>query len=138
MKRDEQLVPLSHDHHKALVIVNRINLIASKDRGDLNACWQEIRGDFAAELLAHFSIEEQCLLPLLSDVVEGRVLEGQLLSEHKHLKLLLNDAKHDAACQFAVLLKAHVRFEERELFPYLERRYTTEELEIAMGYQSKD
>ncbi len=135
MKRDEQLVSLSHDHHKALVIANRINHKASKESSDLDTCWKEVRGDFAAELLAHFSIEEQCLLPLLRKVVEGRVLENRLILEHKNLKLLLTNAKRDAAYQFAALLKAHVRFEERELFPCLESHYTTEELETAIGHQ---
>lgn len=131
MKRDKALIPLSHDHHKALVISNRIQ--ATLDKSDIAAAeyWNEIRTEVYEELLAHFNAEEQNLLSLLHEH-GGHCLAERLLDDHQHMRALLLEKDTASAAAFTTCLKNHVRFEERELFTWLESRCSSEQLYKAM------
>ena len=59
MKRDKALIPLSQDHHKALVISNRIQAAVDESEIAASKYWNEIRTTFYEELLTHFNEEEQ-------------------------------------------------------------------------------
>lgn len=80
MKRDKALIPLSHDHHKALVISNRIQ--ATLDESEITASeyWNEIRTEVYEELLAHFNAEEHHLLLLLHEH-GGHCLADRLIDD---------------------------------------------------------
>lgn len=120
MKRTEALQPLSRDHHQALVISKKINQAQLQDRVEQKQVWHNVRTDQEA-LLKHFVIEERKLMPLLNANPE---LQQRLVSDHDQLRGYLKDDSFEAAVPFAELLKAHVRFEERELFPWLEYNFT--------------
>lgn len=120
MKRTEALQPLSRDHHQALVISKKINQAQLQDRVEQKQVWHNVRTDQEA-LLKHFVIEERKLMPLLNANPE---LQQRLVSDHDQLRGYLKDDSFEAAVPFAELLKAHVRFEERELFPWLECNFT--------------
>lgn len=69
----------------------------------------------------HFFQEEKILLPFME---KDHAMAKQLLREHEYIReLILNIDKepdtHDLI-RLANLLEAHIRFEERELFGYLE------------------
>jgi len=65
-------------------------------------------------LAPHFALEERVLLPAL--VRAGRAdLAARTIDEHTDLRVALA-----SPLRFAELLEAHVRFEERELFPACE------------------
>lgn len=84
-------------------------------------CQRVIRA-FADELEPHFQIEEQSLLPLLTGA-ETRPLVQRTLADHQQLRALLDGLRRndsEALSSFGKGLSAHVRFEERELFPVLE------------------
>jgi len=77
---------------------------------------------FADELEPHFQIEEQSLLPLLTSV-EMQPLAQRTLADHQQLRALLDGLRQsdsEALSSFGKCLSAHVRFEERELFPVIE------------------
>lgn len=79
---------------------------------------------YADELKAHFFTEEQTLLPLL-DGTPWQALADRTLAEHRQLHTFLDGLRHnnaDALTSFGQCLTAHVRFEERELFPILESK----------------
>ena len=123
MKRTPALQPLSREHHTALTLAKACERAAlSGDEGLVaNACQRAIQA-FSNELEPHFQFEEQSLLPLLPGA-ETQALAERTLEDHQRLRALLdglqqNDAK--ALESFGKLLSAHVRFEERELFPVLE------------------
>jgi len=62
------------------------------------------------------------LLPLLHSA-ENRQLEQRTWEDHRQLRALLDGLRQNniaALDSFGRLLSAHVRFEERELFPALE------------------
>jgi hemerythrin-like domain-containing protein len=123
MKRSPALQPLSREHHTALTLAKACERAAqSGDAAMVNqACQRAIRA-YANELELHFQVEEQSLLPLLQSA-ETQPLLQRTLADHQRLRGLLtglqqNDA--EALSSFGNCLSAHVRFEERELFPVIE------------------
>lgn len=77
---------------------------------------------FARELEPHFRIEEELLLPELMRGPQVALAE-RTLAEHRKLRAMVTDVEagaFSALCALADLLEAHVRFEERELFPVCE------------------
>jgi len=131
MKRAEALIPLSHDHHKALVTVKRINDLQREAEREVNEYWLAKREVLYRELKSHFDQEERSLLPLL--IGEGESLAYRLVADHNKLLAFLDGDDPSIVDRFAELLKEHVRFEERNLFPWLELNYEKEELARAMA-----
>jgi len=121
MKRHPALAALSSDHHQALVLARRIERACAERKVDA-ALASEVAERYREELLPHFSIEERWLLPALEAVGE-HVLVAHTLQDHRTFATLaqrLNDP--ESLCRFGTLLKAHVRFEERELFTVAQSR----------------
>jgi iron-sulfur cluster repair protein YtfE (RIC family) len=123
VKRSADLQSLSREHHTALVLAKACERAAdSGDAEQVGATCERAIHAFADELEPHFLIEEQVLLPLLNDA-EMPLVE-RTLADHRHLRGLLKGMRQNnvnALADFAKGLSAHVRFEERELFPALER-----------------
>lgn len=126
MKRTEALIPLSKDHHKALVTAKRINDLAEEAEVEIRNYWYAKREVLLRELTPHFETEEQTLLPLLKEISTD--LSERLLSDHRLMLSMLRDEDNVQPIEFAELLKTHVRFEEREMFPLLEEKYGDSEL----------
>lgn len=128
MKRSITLQPLSREHHTALTLAKAcVRAAQSGDEGLVNKVSRRVMRAFADELEPHFQIEEQTFLPLLHSA-ENQPLVQQTLAEHQQLRALLDSLRqNDAAAlgAFGELLSAHVRFEERELFPALENLLPT-------------
>ena len=122
MKRDPSLVPLSHDHHHALVAARRLR--AAADDPDAAAEVEAFSRFFAAESVRHFREEEERVFPLVAEAKEAGPLIVRALLEHQQLHSLagrVRDTDPALMRELADRLEAHVRFEERELFPLLER-----------------
>ncbi len=122
MKRNRALIPFSHDHHHALLAARRLRVAA--DRADAPAKAAAFWRFFAAESVSHFREEEERLFPLVAYSEEARPLVVRALLEHQQLHLLagrLANGETAPMRELAELLEAHVRFEERELFPLIER-----------------
>ncbi len=123
MKRSPILQPLSREHHTALTLAKASERAAgSGDEALVKLTCQRVIRAFADELEPHFLTEEVSLLPLLHSPETQPLLE-RTLADHSQLRGLLaalrqNDA--GALDSFGKCLTAHVRFEERELFPALE------------------
>lgn len=133
MKRIDQLQQLSRDHHQALVLANRCTkAAATADPENCREQWQTVRSKFIEELLPHFRIEEQTIIkPLIR--LQNSTLLDQLLLEHGLMQACVFDNAEPEAerlKQFGKLLSDHVRFEERQLFPYLEQHLSNEELAL--------
>ena len=122
MKRSAVLQPLSREHHTALALAKACERAALSGDAALVSltCQRAIRA-FESELKPHFLIEEVSLLPLFGSG-ESQLVK-RTLADHQQLRGLIdflgqNDAVSLAS--FGKCLTAHVRFEERELFPALE------------------
>lgn len=75
----------------------------------------------------HFALEESLLLPALPAGKRGEQLAERVLADHRHLcaaaeqlRLERVQPSVDLAHSLGARLRAHIRLEERELFPYLE------------------
>jgi quercetin dioxygenase-like cupin family protein len=122
VKRHPVLIPLSHDHHHALAAARRLRLAA--ERGDASAEAAAFSRFFAEESVRHFRDEEERLFPLVAHSKEAQPLVVRALLEHQQLHALARQVASGETApmgELAELLEAHVRFEERELFPLIER-----------------
>jgi quercetin dioxygenase-like cupin family protein len=128
MKRHPALIPLSHDHHHALVEARRLRRVA--DAPESAAAARAFLGFFADETVRHFREEEELLFPSILEFEEARELLVQALLEHQHVHALTARLQQlvigggevdDVMRELGRLLEAHVRLEERELFPLIER-----------------
>lgn len=128
MKRSRELKPLSSDHHQALLVAFQLkkglaghadSAGAPKDLPGLLALARR----FDEQVLRNHARAEEDLL--------GRWLTGgdmsRLRAEHAEMTRLLESARsarpsglRGHLTAFAELLERHVRWEERELFPYAE------------------
>ncbi|MFP5409210.1 MAG: hemerythrin domain-containing protein [Gammaproteobacteria bacterium] len=123
MKRSAFLQPLSREHHTALSLARRCErAAASGDAALVDEACREAVDALAQDLKLHFETEERSLLPLLQDAAQQPAVE-RTLADHRHLHGLLDGLqRNDVATldAFGKSLAAHVRFEERELFPAIE------------------
>ncbi len=132
VKRNKNLVVLSHEHHHGLVFCARLNKAHKADDETLKSFVKEF---WEHNLSSHFKSEERLLLPLLED----NKIAGQFLSEHNQIRALIQaisennhkNVKSDIL-KLAKLIHDHIRFEERVMFPWLENALSPSEL-IAIG-----
>lgn len=78
-------------------------------------------------LIAHFLDEEQYIFTILDD---AHPLRLQALAEHEEIKdiagRILQSRRSTGVTLYAHVLEAHIRFEERELFNYLQEHFSKE------------
>lgn len=132
MKRDPALVSLSHDHHHALVAAGA--LVRATD----STCATAIAGlqtYWLNEGRAHFRAEEEILFPAFAAHFDPHdPLLARALCDHVAIRQRINAIDSHAASELARLrelgglIREHVRFEERTLFPLIEERLAADEL----------
>ena len=135
MKRAEQLVPLSREHHAALVLAKRIALCPD-DQISRHAMCVHVSARFNLELAPHFEEEERWLLPALQAKHPDAV--RRTLDDHRVMRELISriaNSEVSALNEFGLLLAHHVRFEERELFPLFESSLSVQ-LDAVTGLSS--
>jgi hemerythrin-like domain-containing protein len=125
IKRSKQLAPFSREHHDALVFLLRIK--QGLKNGTAAAMISEyIHWFWTNNLETHFKQEERLLLPHLP---EADKLAKQLKDEHESIRALIGGQLDlHAIEQFSNVLNAHIRFEERELFPHIESKVPSDHL----------
>jgi quercetin dioxygenase-like cupin family protein len=131
MKRHSALIPLSHDHHRGLVQARRLGRAAGGDPAARRDGAATFLGFFARESRPHFRDEEERFFPLLVGADEPATeLLGRAPLEHQQLYALVNELEAGVAAgdsletmmrQLAQTLEEHIRFEERTLFPLIEK-----------------
>jgi hypothetical protein len=123
VKRDPALVGLSHDHHQALYAAMRMRRATAADVGDVRDVVSAFWRDHGAE---HFRIEEEVLLPAYASVGDPRdEAVVTVLVDHVWIRERMQRLQADALSQAELQelgerLDAHVRHEERVLFPLIE------------------
>lgn len=133
-RRHESLIPLSREHHYALMLCLRINrgLKARVDDTDwLRAKALQATLFFESDLVAHFKAEEEILFPAMRSVSSATGLIAELLAEHRRIEGLVGELRQMGSItiaaslrEFAKLLEAHIRKEERQLFPICEKEFS--------------
>lgn len=137
IKRHPAIVTLSKDHHFGLLLAWKIRQ-GLKISIDAERISNYVLYFFSEDLEKHFKEEEQflfCMLPV-SDTLRRRAE-----SEHQsiyNLVAAIKEDKQDPALlgQFADELEKHIRFEERDLFNYLQREMKEEDLEAVANHLS--
>jgi mannose-6-phosphate isomerase-like protein (cupin superfamily) len=121
VKRHPALVPLSHDHHPALVEARRL-----RQHGPAAA--REFLRFFGSETTRHFREEEELVFPLLYGDEPEQLRE--VLLQHQRLRALAGRLRggEDVSAELADLLEAHIRLEERDLFELIQRRVPEDQL----------
>jgi iron-sulfur cluster repair protein YtfE (RIC family) len=133
MKRSKALAALSRDHHQALVVAQKLRRATAA-----TAC--EARDAFLAYWTGHgrehFRLEEELLFPAYAgygdphDPLVLRALGQHVMIRHHAAALAhVGTALPASLEQLGAELAAHVRLEEREVFPLIERVMPTHELE---------
>jgi len=138
--RHPSLVPLSHDHHHGLALALRcrkqalgqmrpMGLVGLRERA------AEVRELFERNLIAHFRAEEEVLFPRVEKKIpETEPIVEQLRREHETLRAAVEQLSNESRLAKTIfdlgdLLERHIRKEERELFPLIEKRLDAAEVE---------
>lgn len=135
MKRSDQLLQLSREHHTALVLAKRAQRLAAGQPMAAEIFMGELPVIFADELEPHFQVEEIALLSALraaEATAEVVAMVERTLLEHNRLRELaqrIGGRDFSSLAAFGDLLGAHVRFEERELFNTAEALLSEEALQ---------
>jgi hemerythrin-like domain-containing protein len=125
IKRSEQLIPFSREHHDALLFIWKIRQ-GLKNGTPISTISDYIKWFWQNHLAEHFDQEEKLLLPHLH---KTNNLANQLLMEHNLIRSIINkEFNKDSISEFADILDNHVRFEERQLFPHIEQTVSLEDL----------
>ena len=132
MKRDENLQPLSRQHHNGLLMALLLSK-GIKRNADPHTMADFILEGWDMELKHHFIMEEDILIPALKGKTFDPALTDRLLSEHEQIRSLVGlitkgEFNVEDISKFSGLLEQHIRFEERVYFPEAERHLSNEEL----------
>lgn len=132
MKRDPALVSLSHDHHQALYVAQKLRRAsvdtAAEARAGLAAYWE-------GHGRTHFRLEEEVLFPAFAGHGDPyHSLLARALCDHIAIRHRIDVLGRDSAAPLVALhelgglISDHVRLEERELFPLIESALPQAEL----------
>lgn len=128
MKRNEHIVPLSKDHHFGLLCSWKIEQGLTKNVA-LERIATYVEYFWENHLSDHFNQEEEILFPYSNETYNL-----QIKTEHKDLNVLVEKImKHPEKAlleDFSHLLKKHIRFEERDWFPFLQDNLKETDLEL--------
>lgn len=115
MKRHPALEPFSRDHNQGLILSRALMMGRANAVSEAQALW-------TLELRDHFDEEVRLLAPLLpADLAE------RLRTEHAELAARFEGLPTDPDA-LGHGLEAHIRWEERELFPAIEATATDDQL----------
>jgi hemerythrin-like domain-containing protein len=132
MKRHPSLRQFSDDHHQGLVNARRLRRTASGEGSNPAGTARDFLDFWQRDTSHHFRKEEEVLLPVLAryggDLDERPIL--QMLAQHALIRGLAmqlsdefeqNTVREDTLQHLGEQLEAHIRLEEREVFPLIEQ-----------------
>ncbi len=129
IKRSAQLTPLSKEHHEGLLFGWKIRQ-GLNNGTDINTIGEYVQWFWKTHLQEHFWQEEQLIAAYLP---KDDTMLQRMLNEHQEIEayIHINDSIIDAAnlLQIADAVRDHIRFEEREFFPYVESKLSTDQLD---------
>jgi len=121
IKRNDALARFSREHHHGLLLVWKVRFGI---KNDILPCRiaNYILFFFEQALQPHFFSEETNVFPLL---IANDTLRIRAENEHASIRTLIDKIRLEKtnlklAEEFAHLLEAHIRFEERELFEHIQ------------------
>lgn len=144
-KRHQALLPLTRDHHHALVQARRLkDAAASADRKIRIRAADDFLNFYLGRALHHFREEQELFFPSATESEEASPLVVRAVMEHLNVHRLVGLLRKQLASaevgggllgEISEALRKHVRFEEDELFPLIERLVSSDRLEEAAGHR---
>ena len=136
LKRHKALQPLSREHHHGLLLSWKIRSGFSKNI-ELERIKTYSDWFFEHHLIPHFQLEEAHVFPLLDPDNE---LVKRALADHKRLKSLFTDTNdvEKSLHKIEEELEQHIRFEERILFPEIQKYATEEQLALIENIHNEE
>ncbi|MBA4240723.1 MAG: cation-binding protein [Sphingobacteriaceae bacterium] len=136
LKRSKALQSLSREHHYGLLLCWKIRS-GIKKSVDIERIKAYTDWFFKNSLSKHFSIEEEFVFKLLGNNHE---YVKKALADHRRLIRLFEDAKNieKSLNQLEEELEKHIRFEERVLFPEIQKTSSEHEIELIMKIHSEE
>ena len=128
IKRSKELAPLSREHHDGLLYAWKIKQGLANGTPVETLC-NYTRWFWSNHIKPHFKDEEKVLIKFLP---AGNPLVQQMMTEHAQIRdLVISLDKIPDRSSLKLLsefINNHIRFEERELFPYVEKTLNPEQL----------
>jgi iron-sulfur cluster repair protein YtfE (RIC family) len=137
-RRVDSLIPLSREHQYALLLCLRIHRGLLDHEADPK--WLRMKAGqsvrfFDEDLVTHFQAEEEFLFPEMRELSGAARIIDELLVEHAKIRRLSDRLRQigvgslaETLKEFADTLEAHIRKEERELFPIFEQQALPEKM----------
>jgi hemerythrin-like domain-containing protein len=151
MKRTPELRTLSEDHHHGLVQARRLRRAAEADETDsAEAAVKGFLDFWQKDTALHFRKEEEVLLPIMAryggDLSQGPLVE--MIEDHARIRGLVmqlsdevigGNVRLETLHEIAERLEAHIRLEERVVFPLIEESLSEAALtELAARLEVKE
>ena len=132
MKRTPELRTLSEDHHQGLVHARRLHRAQEgEETNSAESAAKEFLDFWQKETSIHFRKEEEVLLPVVAryggDVSQDSLVE--MLAQHAYIRALImrlsdevmgGNVRTETLHEIGEQLEAHIRLEERVVFPLVE------------------
>ena len=122
IQRSPHIVLLSREHHTGLLCCWKIRQ-GLKKQADTTRIQKYLTYFWDSHLQQHFGEEEEHLFDTVNDDFCRKALQ-----QHQQISALINQVQHspqppapELLYLLADQLEAHIRYEERELFPHLEQ-----------------
>jgi iron-sulfur cluster repair protein YtfE (RIC family) len=116
MKRHPALEPFSRDHNLGLILARKLQRPNPDAVDEFLTAWD-------LEIASHFVDEEELLGPIIYE----ESLATRLMDEHRLIRNLVANLPRTAE-QVGSKLEAHIRWEERSLFPAIESGASEDDL----------
>jgi hemerythrin-like domain-containing protein len=128
IKRNENIVKLSKDHHASLLFCWKLRQ-GIKYHVAIGRLIKYVQYFWEHHFSTHFKEEEEFLFkPLKDEVVQKEI------DDHEKIKTFIDQVtfsetgKDDVLLELVELVDQHVRYEERILFPHLEKKLSDAQL----------
>lgn len=137
MKRHISLIPLSHDHHEALILARLLQKTTPTYKGMPNEPAEKAQYALAFykdKLLAHF-IQEESIIPIVKGITpELDIFMQDIVNEHVELRNLFEQLARETDFLNPIdllgkTLELHIRKEERQIFPLIQECCSEEALD---------
>lgn len=132
MKRHSTLVPLSKEHHGALILSRLLQKDAPIYKGmpsDPDGKAEYAFKFYKKELVGHFLKEEAMMKMLVGVDIELDLLIDSIYLEHQNLHEFFNRANLvNHLDQVGKALESHIRKEERQFFPLIQQSCNEEQM----------
>ena len=151
MKRTPELRTLSEDHHHGLVHARQLRRAQKgEEANSAKSAAKEFLDFWQKETSIHFRKEEEVLLPVVAryggDVSQDSLVE--MLAQHAYIRALImrlsdevmgGNVRTETLHEIGEQLEAHIRLEERVVFPLVEESLSRASLtELAARLEVKE